>query len=59
MSKPIFGIPVKTRVPLKAWVLAALVALCSLIASALHLHTTPNQSVLETSASELEFLTGS
>jgi hypothetical protein len=55
MTKSTFGIPVRTRVPLKAWVLAALVALFSLATSALHLHTTPTQSVLETLASESDF----
>jgi hypothetical protein len=58
MSKPTFGIPVRTRVPLKAWVLAALVALFSLATSALHLHITPSQSVLETLASQSDFLGG-
>jgi hypothetical protein len=58
MSKPTFGIPVRTRVPLKVWVLASLVALFSLATSALHLHTTPSQSVLETLASESDFLGG-
>jgi hypothetical protein len=58
MSKPTFGIPIRTRVPLKAWVLAGLVALFSLASSALHLHTTPNQSVLETLASESDLVGG-
>jgi hypothetical protein len=58
MSKPTFGIPVRTRVPLKAWMLAGLVALLSLASSALHLQTTPSQSVLETLASESDFLGG-
>jgi hypothetical protein len=52
MSKAAFGIPVRTRVPLKAWALAALVALFSLATSALHLQTTPNQSVLAALASQ-------
>jgi hypothetical protein len=58
MSKPTFGIPVRTRVPLKAWALAALVALFSLTMSALHLNTAPSQSVLETFASESDSLGG-
>lgn len=51
MIKPTFGIPVRTRVPLKLWVLAAFVALFSLATSALHLHTTPNESVVQALAS--------
>jgi len=51
-----FGIPVRTRVPLKIWVLAALAAIFSLAASALHLHTTPSQSVIEALASESNIL---
>ena len=52
MSKAAFGIPVRTRLPLKAWALAALVALFSLATSALHLQPTPNQSVLAALAFE-------
>jgi hypothetical protein len=51
MIKPAFGIQVRTRVPLKLWVLAAFVALFSLATSALHLHTTPNESVVQALAS--------
>jgi hypothetical protein len=58
MSKSAFGIPVRTRVPLKAWLLAALVALFSLSTSALHLHTTPNKSVVQALASESNFFGG-
>ena len=56
MTKTTFGIPVRTRVPLKAWVLAALVALFSLVTSALHLQTAPKQSVLEALASQSDVL---
>jgi hypothetical protein len=39
------GIPVKTRLPLTAWVLAGLVTLFSLVTAALHVTTIPEPPV--------------
>jgi hypothetical protein len=45
MSKLTLGIPLKTRLPVKAWMLFAIVALFSLASSALHLPTAPSHSI--------------
>jgi hypothetical protein len=39
------GIPVKTRLPLTAWVLAGLVTLCSLVSAVVHVTTIPELTV--------------
>jgi hypothetical protein len=40
-----FGIPVKTRLPLKAWTLAAIVSLFSLASSIIHSHHAPDHAI--------------
>jgi hypothetical protein len=39
------GIPVKTRLPLTAWVLAGLVTICSLVSALVHVTTNPELPV--------------
>jgi len=39
------GIPVKTRLPLTAWVLAGLVTLCSLVSALMHVTNIPERTV--------------
>jgi hypothetical protein len=58
MNKTAFGVPVRTRLPLKAWAAAMIVALFSLTTSTLHLNTGPHDSLLA-SVSVLTFLKGS
>ena len=58
MHKTAFGVPVCTRLPLKAWAAAMVVALFSLATSALHLNTEPHHSLLA-SVSVQTFLNGS
>jgi hypothetical protein len=46
MNKTAFGVPVRTRLPLKAWAVAVIVALLSLVTSTLHVDTAPDHSLL-------------
>ena len=41
----IAGLPVKSRLPLSAWLLAALVTLFSFVSSLKHVGTTPEQAI--------------
>ena len=45
MIKITGGVPVKTRLPLTAWVLAGLVTLFSMVSSLVHLAPVSNQAV--------------
>jgi hypothetical protein len=42
MSNFAFGVPVKTRLPLKVWTVAAIVTLFSLLSSMMNFHAAPN-----------------
>ena len=42
MSNFAFGVPVKTRLPLKVWTMAAIVTLFSLLSSMMNFHAAPN-----------------
>ena len=45
MNDLTFGISVKTRLPPKAWMLAAVVTLISLASSTGHMHSTLHQAI--------------
>jgi hypothetical protein len=45
MSKFTLGVPFKTRLPVKAWLVAGAVTVFSLVSSPLHVQTSPNQSI--------------
>ena len=45
MSKIGLGVPVKSRLPLKAWAVAAVVTLFSLASSAMHRQLVPSYSI--------------
>jgi hypothetical protein len=59
MSNFAFGVPVKTRLPLKVWALAAIVSLFSLVSSMTHSHTTPEHALYAGVAAEHRFSHGS
>jgi hypothetical protein len=60
MSKFTLGVPVKTRLPVKVWLLAAGVTVFSLVSSALHVQTAaPNQSMFAGFVSDRELPRGS
>ena len=58
MNTTAFGVPLRTGLPFKAWAAAIVVALFSLMTSALHLNTEPHNSLLA-SVSVPTFLKGS
>jgi hypothetical protein len=59
MSNFAFGVPVKTRLPLKVWALAAIVTLFSLVSSMMHFHATPEHALYAGVAAEHGFSRGS
>jgi hypothetical protein len=59
MSNFAFGIPVKTRLPVKVWALAAIVTLFSLVLSMMHFYAAPKHALYAGVAAELGFSRGS
>ena len=55
MSNFAFGVPVKTRLPLKVWALAAIVTLFFLVSSVMHFHAAPEQALYAGVAAEHGF----
>jgi len=52
MSNFAFGVPVKTRLPLKVWTMAAIVTLFSLLSSMMNFHAAPNIALYAGAAAE-------
>ena len=52
MNNLTFGIPVKSRLPRKAWLLAGVVTLFSLGSSIGHLHSTPHHAIYAETAAQ-------
>jgi hypothetical protein len=59
MSKFTLGVPFKTRLPVKAWLVAGAVTVFSLVSSALHVQTSPNQSMFADLVSDRDVPRGS
>jgi hypothetical protein len=59
MNNLTFGIPVKTRLPRKAWMLATVVTLFSLASSIGQMHSTPRHAIYAGATAEQQAPRGS
>ena len=59
MNKFTLGVPFKTRLPVKAWLVAGAVTVFSMVLLALHVQTAPNQSMFAGLVSDRDVPRGS
>ena len=59
MSKFTLCVPFKSRLPVKAWLVAGAVTVFSLVSSALHVQISPNQSMFADLVSDRDVPRGS